>query len=66
MDVYFFVHTQKMFQDPGDCIIFSHLSKEKAGIFHGGCLLPDQISVYTITDFELRPTRLGSHSELFD
>jgi len=27
---------------------------------------PDWLLIYTITDFELRPTRLGSHSELFD
>ncbi len=27
---------------------------------------PDWVLVYTITDFELRPTRLGSHSELFE
>jgi len=27
---------------------------------------PDCLLIYTITDFELRPTRLGSHSELFD
>ena len=27
---------------------------------------PDWLLVYTITDFELRPTRLGSHSELFE
>jgi mRNA interferase YafQ len=26
---------------------------------------PDWLLIYTITDFELRPTRLGSHSELF-
>jgi len=26
---------------------------------------PDWLLVYTITDFELRPTRLGSHAELF-
>ena len=27
---------------------------------------PDWLLIYTITDFELRPARLGSHSELFD
>ena len=27
---------------------------------------PDWLLIYTITDFELRPTRLGTHSELFD
>lgn len=27
---------------------------------------PDWLLIYTITDFELRPTRLGSHSELFE
>ncbi len=26
---------------------------------------PDLLLIYTITDFELRPTRLGTHSELF-
>ncbi len=26
---------------------------------------PDLLLIYAITDFELRPTRLGSHSELF-
>ncbi len=25
----------------------------------------DWLLIYTITDFELRPTRLGTHSELF-
>lgn len=28
-------------------------------------LEPDWLLIYTITDFELRPTRLGTHSELF-
>ncbi|MFH0726414.1 MAG: type II toxin-antitoxin system YafQ family toxin [Pseudomonadota bacterium] len=27
---------------------------------------PDWLLIYTITDFELRPARIGSHSELFD
>ena len=27
---------------------------------------PDWLLIYTITDFELRPTRLGTHSELYD
>ena len=26
---------------------------------------PDLLLIYTITDFELRPARLGTHSELF-
>jgi mRNA interferase YafQ len=26
----------------------------------------DWLLIYTITDFELRPTRLGSHTELFE
>ncbi len=26
---------------------------------------PDWLLIYTISDFELRPTRLGTHSELF-
>jgi mRNA interferase YafQ len=29
-------------------------------------LEPDWLLIYTITDFELRPTRLGSHTELFE
>jgi len=27
---------------------------------------PDWLLIYTISDFELRPARLGSHSELFE
>ena len=27
---------------------------------------PDWLLIYTISDFELRPVRLGTHSELFD
>ena len=27
---------------------------------------PDWLLIYTISDFELRPARLGTHSELFD
>ena len=27
---------------------------------------PDWLLIYTISDFELRPVRLGSHSELFE
>ena len=27
---------------------------------------PDWLLIYAITDFELRPTRLGTHSELYD
>jgi mRNA interferase YafQ len=26
----------------------------------------DWLLIYTLTDFELRPTRLGTHAELFD
>jgi mRNA interferase YafQ len=29
-------------------------------------LEPDRILIYTLNDFELRPTRLGTHTELFD
>ena len=29
-------------------------------------LEPDWLLIYTITDFELRPARLGTHTELFD
>jgi mRNA interferase YafQ len=29
-------------------------------------LEPDWLLIYTITDFELRPTRLGTHTELFE
>jgi mRNA interferase YafQ len=27
---------------------------------------PDLLLIYTISDFELRPARLGTHSELFE
>lgn len=27
---------------------------------------PDWFLIYTLTDFELRPTRLGTHTELFN
>jgi mRNA interferase YafQ len=27
---------------------------------------PDWLLIYNISDFELRPTRLGTHAELFD
>jgi mRNA interferase YafQ len=27
---------------------------------------PDWLLIYTITDFELRPARLGTHSEIFE
>ena len=27
---------------------------------------PDLLLIYTISDFELRPVRLGTHSELFE
>ena len=27
---------------------------------------PDWLLIYTISDFELRPARLGTHSDLFD
>ena len=27
---------------------------------------PDWLLIYTITDFELRPARLGTHTELFE
>ncbi len=29
-------------------------------------IAPDLLLIYTITDFELRPARLGTHSELFE
>ena len=29
-------------------------------------IAPDWLLIYTITDFELRPTRLGTHSDLFE
>jgi mRNA interferase YafQ len=29
-------------------------------------LEPDWLLIYTMTDFELRPTRLGTHAELFE
>jgi mRNA interferase YafQ len=27
---------------------------------------PDRLLIYTLSDFELRPVRVGSHAELFD
>jgi len=27
---------------------------------------PDWLLIYTITDFELRPTRIGAHAEVFE
>lgn len=43
-----------------------HKLKGKWTDFRECHIEPDWLLIYTITDFELRPTRLGSHGELFD
>lgn len=43
-----------------------HKLKGKWSDFRECHIEPDWLLIYTITDFELRPTRLGSHTELFD
>ena len=43
-----------------------HKLKGKWSDFRECHIEPDWLLIYTITDFELRPTRLGSHAELFD
>ncbi|MBW2709706.1 MAG: type II toxin-antitoxin system YafQ family toxin [Deltaproteobacteria bacterium] len=43
-----------------------HKLKGKWSDFREYHIEPDFLLIYTITDFELRPTRLGSHTELFD
>ena len=43
-----------------------HKLKGKWSDFRECHIEPDWLLVYTITDFELRPARLGSHTELFD
>jgi len=43
-----------------------HKLKGKWSDFRECHIEPDFLLIYTITDFELRPTRLGSHTELFD
>lgn len=43
-----------------------HKLKGRWRDFRESHLEPDWLLIYTITDFELRPTRLGSHAELFE
>jgi len=43
-----------------------HKLKGKWSDFRECHIEPDWLLIYAITDFELRPTRLGSHAELFD
>jgi len=43
-----------------------HKLKGKWQDFRECHIEPDWRLIYTITDFELRPARLGSHSELFE
>ena len=43
-----------------------HKLKGKWTDFRECHIEPDWLLIYTITDFELRPTRLGPHGELFD
>lgn len=43
-----------------------HKLKGKWADFRECHIEPDWLLIYTINDFELRPTRLGSRTELFD
>jgi mRNA interferase YafQ len=43
-----------------------HKLKGEWRVFRECHLEPDWLLIYTITDFELRPARLGSHSDLFE
>lgn len=43
-----------------------HKLKGKWRDFRECHIQPDLLLIYTITDFELRPTRLGTHAELFE
>jgi mRNA interferase YafQ len=43
-----------------------HKLKGKWQDFRECHIEPDCLLIYTITDFELRPARLGTHSELFE
>ncbi len=43
-----------------------HKLKGKWQDFRECHIEPDWLLIYSITDFELRPARLGSHSELFE
>ncbi len=43
-----------------------HRLKGKWHDFRECHIQPDWLLIYTITDFELRPARLGTHSELFE
>jgi len=51
---------------PLPVVFKDHKLKGKWSDFRECHIEPDWLLVYTITDFELRPARLGSHSELFD
>jgi mRNA interferase YafQ len=43
-----------------------HKLKGKWHDFRECHIEPDWLLIYTITDFELRPARLGTHAELFE
>jgi mRNA interferase YafQ len=43
-----------------------HKLKGKWRDFRECHLEPDWLLIYTITDFELRPARVGTHTELFE
>jgi mRNA interferase YafQ len=43
-----------------------HKLKGKWRDFRECHIEPDWLLIYTITDFELSPARLGTHSELFE
>ncbi len=43
-----------------------HKLKGKWKDFRECHIEPDWLLIYTVTDLELRPVRLGTHSELFD
>ncbi|MFO7728923.1 MAG: type II toxin-antitoxin system YafQ family toxin [Desulfonatronovibrio sp.] len=43
-----------------------HRLKGKWHDFRECHIQPDWLLIYTITDFELRPARLGNHSALFE
>ena len=51
---------------PLPVVFKDHKLKGKWSDFRECHIEPDWLLVYTITDFELRPARLGSHSELFN
>ena len=51
---------------PLPLVFKDHKLKGKWSDFRECHIEPDLLLIYTITDFELRPARLGSHTELFD